>query len=154
MSHDKILTQEGKKALEERLEILKVTARTEVAERIKEAREFGDISENAEYDAAKDEQAMIEGEIAEIEATLSSAVVLDGRHDKGIVSLGCKVTIQDDKQKEFTYTIVGTAESDPRNGKISNESPIGGALIGHKKGDTVEVIAPGGRYKIKISKIN
>jgi len=151
------LTPEGKKQLEERLEYLKVTARREVAQRIKEARELGDISENAEYDAAKEEQAMIEGEIFETEQKLSGAVVLDGKLDKSSVSVGCKVIVHDTSEKDnkydSEYMIVSTAEADPKNGKISNESPVGAALMGRRKNDIVEVNAPGGKYKLKIIKI-
>ncbi|HEY8443197.1 MAG TPA: transcription elongation factor GreA [Clostridia bacterium] len=150
------ITAEGKKKLEERLNYLKNVARREVAERIKEAREFGDISENAEYDAAKEEQAMIEGEIFEIENKLRTAVVIeDGQHDVDVVGVGSTVKILDlDLNETFTYKIVGAAESDPDQNKLSKESPVGKALLGHKKNDVVEVTVPSGKIKFKILKIS
>lgn len=151
-----MITAEGKKTLEERLEYLKTVARKEVAERIKEAREFGDISENAEYDAAKEEQAMIEGEILELEAKLRTAIVItEGAHDTSTVSVGCTVTLMDiEYNEEVEYRIVGNSESDPSNKKLSAESPVGKALLGHKKGETVDVKTPGGAIaKYKVLKI-
>ncbi|HEY8419679.1 MAG TPA: transcription elongation factor GreA [Clostridia bacterium] len=150
------ITAEGKKKLEERLNYLKNVARREVAERIKEAREFGDISENAEYDAAKEEQAMIEGEIFEIENKLRTAIVIEeGQHDVDVVSVGSTVKILDlDLNEKFTYKIVGAAESDPDQNKLSKESPIGKALLGHKQNDVVEVTVPSGKIKFKILKIS
>jgi len=147
-----ILTKEGKKQLEERLEELKNKKRREVAERIKEAREFGDISENAEYDAAKEEQAKVEGEINEIEAKLRLATVIDDV-DTSVVSVGCTVTLRDANDNEKILTIVGTAEADPFKGRISNESPIGRGLIGHKTGARVEITVPNGKQIYKIVKI-
>jgi len=155
MIDEVILTSDGKRALEERLELLKVTMRREVAEKIKVAREFGDISENAEYDAAKDEQAMIEGEIMEIEAKLQRAKVLDDRLDTGVISAGNTVRIKDlETGTESEYKIVGTAEADYAKKYLSNESPVGKALLGHKKNDIVEVFAPNGSFKIKVLKIS
>ena len=150
------ITAEGKKKLEERLNYLKNVARREVAERIKEAREFGDISENAEYDAAKEEQALIEGEIFEIENKLRTAIVIEeGQHDVDVVSVGSTVKILDlDLNEKFTYKIVGAAESDPDQNKLSKESPIGKALLGHKQNDVVEVTVPSGKIKFKILKIS
>jgi transcription elongation factor GreA len=150
------ITAEGKKKLEERLNYLKNVARREVAERIKEAREFGDISENAEYDAAKEEQAMIEGEIFEIENKLRTAVVIEeGQHDVDVVSVGSTVKILDlDLNEKFTYKIVGAAESDPDQNKLSKESPIGKALLGHKQNEIIEVTVPSGKIKFKILKIS
>lgn len=150
------ITAEGKKMLEDRLNYLKNVARREVAERIKEAREFGDISENSEYDAAKEEQAMVEGEILELEAKLRTAIVVeDGKHDIATVNTGCTVKILDmDMDETFTYKIVGAAESDPGECKLSNESPVGKALLGHKKNDIVEVTVPSGKIKFKILKIS
>ena len=134
MADEVILTKEGKEELEKRLEYLKLTARAEITERIKTAREFGDLSENAEYDAAKNEQAMIEGEILEIENKLKYAVIIK-ESKKGLVSLGSKVDfVDDDTNEEFTYEIVGTTEADVELGRISNESPIGNALLGRKAG--------------------
>lgn len=156
MAEEVILTKEGKEELEKRLEYLKVTKRAEITERIKTAREFGDLSENAEYDAAKNEQAMIEGEILEIEAKLKYAVIInDAGVKKGTVSLGSNVVFTEvETGEEYSYEIVGTTEADVEQGRISNESPIGNALIGAKVGETVVVSAPNGSYKIKIKKVD
>ncbi len=154
MAEEVILTKEGKEELEKRLEYLKVTKRAEITERIKTAREFGDLSENAEYDAAKNEQAMIEGEILEIENKLKYAVIIKDGAKKGTVSLGSKVDILDEETKEvFTYEIVGTTEADVELGRISNESPVGNALLGHKAGDTINVVVPAGIVTITIKKV-
>ena len=155
MSEKVILTEEGYKQLEKRLEELKFVKRPEITERIKVARDFGDLSENAEYDAArteqsKNEQARIEGEIVEIEAKLKIAEIIktDGGH--GVVNVGSKVKILDDLNEETEYEIVGTTEADISVGRISNESPLGKALIGAKLGDTVTVKAPKCSYQVKI----
>ena len=154
MADEVILTKEGKEELEKRLEYLKVTARAEITERIKTAREFGDLSENAEYDAAKNEQAMIEGEIQEILNKLNHAVIIKDGAKKGVVSLGSKVDILDDETKEvMTYEIVGTTEADVEMGRISNESPIGNALLGRKAGETITVSVPLGNISITIKKV-
>ena len=154
MADEVILTKEGKEELEKRLEFLKVTKRAEITERIKTAREFGDLSENAEYDAAKNEQAMIEGEIVEIEEKLKHAVIIKDGAKKGVVSLGSKVDILDEETKEVsTYEIVGTTEADVENSRISNESPIGNALLGRKAGETVSVNVPAGVVTITIKKV-
>ena len=139
MSEKVILTEEGKLQLEKRLEELKFVKRPEITERIKIARDFGDLSENAEYDAAKNEQARIEGEIVEIEAKLKVAEII-------------KVTVfdEDGDPQEVEYELVGTTEADIYKNKISNESPLGQALIGGKVGDTVMVKAPACTYPIKI----
>lgn len=148
-----ILTKEGKKQLEARLEELKSITRKEVSERIKEARSFGDISENAEYDAAKEEQAKVEGEIAEIEAKLRLATIIEDV-DTSVVSVGCTVTLLDlSDNSDLILTIVGTAESDPFNNKISNESPIGRGLLGRKKNEKVEIRVPAGVLNYKIREI-
>ena len=153
MAEEVILTKEGKEELEKRLEFLKVVKRAEITERIKTAREFGDLSENAEYDAAKNEQAMIEGEILEIENKLKYAVIIK-ETKKGLVSLGSKVDfVDDDTKEEFTYEIVGTTEADVELGRISNESPIGNALLGRKAGDTVKVTVPAGVTSITVKKV-
>jgi transcription elongation factor GreA len=156
MAEEVILTKEGKEELEKRLEYLKVVKRAEITERIKTARDFGDLSENAEYDAAKNEQAIIEGEIVEIEAKLKYAVIIqENTAKKGTVSLGSKVEILDEETKEIlTYEIVGTTEADVEQGRISNESPIGNALLGHKAGDTITVKVPAGATVITIKKVN
>lgn len=154
MAEEVILTKEGKEELEKRLEYLKLTKRAEITERIKTAREFGDLSENAEYDAAKNEQAMIEGEIQEIENKLKYAVIIKDGAKKGIVSLGSKVDLIEEESKELmTYEIVGTTEADVEMGRISNESPIGNALLGRKAGETINVIVPGGMTVITIKKV-
>ncbi|MBR1890184.1 MAG: transcription elongation factor GreA [Clostridia bacterium] len=149
------LTPEGKKQLEEKLTYYKTVKRPEVTKRIGIAREFGDLSENSEYDAAKDEQAEIEAEIKEMENILLNAEVIDKKNlDADQVSVGCKVTLYDEEfDEEVEYRIAGSSESDPRNGIISNVSPIGKALLGHKSGDTVSVVTPGGTSSFKIIKI-
>ena len=155
MTNEVILTVDGKKQLEERLEKLKVFSRMDVAEKIKVAREFGDITENAEYDAAKEEQAMIEGEILEIEAKLRAAVIIDDKVETSAVNVGNTVKILDlELGEEAEYKIVGTAEADSKANRISNESPVGKALLGRKKNEVVEVGAPQGKFKIKIIKIS
>ena len=155
MAEEVILTKEGKEELEKRLEYLKLTKRAEITERIKTAREFGDLSENAEYDAAKNEQAIIEGEIVEIENKLKYAVIIkDGAAKKGTVSLGSKVDFIDQADGELaTYEIVGTTEADVEAGRISNESPIGNALLGRKAGETIRVTVPSGIITITIKKV-
>ena len=154
MADEVILTKEGKEELEKRLEYLKVQKRAEITERIKVAREFGDLSENAEYDAAKNEQAMIEGEILEIEEKLKHAVIIKETSKKGTVSLGSKVDLYDEDLGELmTYEIVGTTEADVELGRISNESPIGSALLGKKADDVVKVAVPAGITTITIKKV-
>ena len=150
------LTPEGKKQLEEKLSFYKTVKRPEVVKRIGIAREFGDLSENSEYDAAKDEQAQIEAEISEMENILLNAEVIDKKKiNSDVVSIGCKVTIYDEEfDEEVEYRISGSSESDPRNGVISNVSPVGSALIGHKVGETVTVHTPDGDTVYKIVSIN
>ena len=148
-----ILTYEGLKALEDELQDLKVNRRREVAVKIKEAREQGDLSENAEYDAAKDEQRDIELRIEEIDNILKNAeVVVEEDVDLNVINVGCKVKLKDLEFDEIMeYKIVGSTEADCLNGKISNESPVGVALIGSKAGDTIEVESPNGdmvKYEI------
>ena len=147
-----ILTSEGLKKLESELEELKINRRKEVAQKIKEAREQGDLSENAEYDAAKDEQKDIEARIEEISEILKNAEVITYDDiDVNIVSIGCSVTILDlDYDEELTYQIVGTTEADSLNNKISNESPVGKALIGNKIGETITVTTQAGDIQYKI----
>ena len=146
------LTYEGIRDLEEELTTLKVTRRKDIAQKIKEARAQGDLSENAEYDAAKDEQARIEARIVAIEKMLRNAVLIEEDDaDKDTVGLGSKVTLYDEEfEEEITYHIVGSAESNPEKHRISNESPLGVGLIGHKIGDIVEIDAPVGIIKYKI----
>ena len=144
MPKDVILTPEGLEKLKAELEDLTTTKRREVAERIKEAREFGDISENSEYDDAKNEQAMLETRIAQLEEKIRSASVVDPDEvDTEIVQVGNAVSVRFDDGKEQTFTIVGSAEAKPP-ARLSNESPIGKALLGHRKGDVIEVSLPNG----------
>ena len=150
-----LLTYEGLKALEDELHDLKVNRRKEVAGKIKEAREQGDLSENAEYDAAKDEQRHIEARIEQIEKILKNAeVVVEDEVDLDKINIGCQVKILDiEYSEELDYKIVGSTEANSLKGKISNESPVGKALIGHKVGDTVEVETPAGVFAYKILEI-
>ena len=151
-----ILTYEGLKKLEDELHDLKVVKRSEVAQKIKDAREQGDLSENAEYDAAKDEQRDIEARIEDIEKILKNAeVVLEEEIDTDRISIGCKVRILDKELKqEMEYKIVGSTEANSLKGKISNESPVGKALLGAKKGDTVTVETQAGSLKYKVLDID
>lgn len=152
MSTEKVfpMTQEGKEKLEKELETLKSTKRKEVVERIKLARSFGDLSENSEYDAAKEEQAFVEGRITTIENMLRNSTIIKNTGD-GVVSLGKTVTFQELPNGELeTYTIVGSAETDPFNAKISNDSPIARSLMGKKDGDKVTIKTPGGELEVRI----
>lgn len=150
-----ILTYEGLKRYEDELEELKVVKRKEVAQKIKEAREQGDLSENAEYDAAKDEQRDIEARIEELEKLLKNAEVVDEDEvDLDKISIGCKVRILDiEFDEELEYKIVGSTEANSLKGKISNESPVGSALIGHKAGDLVEIETQVGVIQYKVLEI-
>jgi transcription elongation factor GreA len=151
-----ILTPEGYEKLKKEIELLQTERRREVAERIRVAREFGDIAENAEYDDAKNEQAMLEHKINQLEDRLLTARVITKREiSKDTVSVGAKVRIRDVAAKQtFEYHIVGSAEANPAENKLSNESPVGKAIMGKKKGETVEVAAPRGSIKFKILEIN
>jgi transcription elongation factor GreA len=150
-----LLTYEGLKKLEEELEYLKGEKRKEIADRIKQALAFGDISENSEYDEAKNEQAQNEVRIIQLETMLKNATIIDEEEvDTEIVNLGAKVKIRDIKSKEeYDYQIVGSTEADPASNRISNESPVGSALMGHKAGDTIDVEVPGGKIRYKILSI-
>ncbi|KXG75673.1 Transcription elongation factor GreA [Fervidicola ferrireducens] len=150
-----VLTQEGLKKLEEELQYLKSVKRKEVADRIKQAIAFGDLSENSEYDDAKNEQAFIEGKIAMLEEKLRNAKVIDDADiSTDMVTLGSKVLVRDlDTGEVIEYTIVSSAEANPIELKISNESPVGKALIGAKKGDVIEINVPAGLVKYKIEEI-
>lgn len=149
------LTREGFEALQNRLNYLKSDRRNEVAKKLQAAREMGDLSENAEYDSAKDEQTVIESEIAEIEHKLRVSKIIDETEiDTSKVSIGCTVRILDiEFNEELEYKIVGSSESDPKNKLISNESPVGSALLGKGEGETVDVRAPSGTLKFKILSI-
>ena len=154
MSEKVILTEEGYQQLEKRLEELKFVKRPEITERIKVARDFGDLSENAEYDAARNEQARIEGEIVEIEAKLKVAEIIKDNGAKDVVSVGKAVEILDlDFNEINVYEIVGTTEADISKNRISNDSPLGKALIGSKVGDVVTVKAPECDYQVKVVSI-
>ncbi|MCI8342731.1 MAG: transcription elongation factor GreA [Firmicutes bacterium] len=157
MSEKKVvLTYEGLKKREEELEELKTIRRKEVAEKIKEARGQGDLSENAEYDSAKEEQAEIEAKIVMLEKMLRNAEVIDDDEvRKDVISVGCTVKLFDiEFDEEVEYTIVGSAEADPMEGRISNESPVGIGLLGHKVGETVVIPAPEGDVEFKVLEIN
>ena len=149
------LTKEGYQKLQEELDYLRTQKRQEVAERLHEAMEGGELIENAEYEAAKNEQAFVEGRIQELEMLLATPRVIEdnGKKKKDLVQVGTTVTIQEEGYGEETYTIVGAAEANPREGKISNESPIGKAILNRKLGDEVQVEVPDGSYKVRILKI-
>ena len=155
MEKKNLMTYAGLKKLEDELHDLKVVRRKEVAEKIKEAREQGDLSENAEYDAAKDEQRDIEARIEELEAILKNAeVVVEDEADTEKINVGCKVLVLDEEfDEEVEFKIVGSTEANSLQGKISNESPLGKALIGSKVGDSLSVEAPVGMMTYKILKI-
>jgi len=151
-----ILTLEGLNKLEKELEHLKTVRRREVAERIKQALEFGDINENSEYEDAKNEQGFIEGRILEIEKMLRNVKIIDDQEvTLNEVGLGSKVTLLDvETGEQLVYSIVGSAEADPSNSRISNESPVGKALLGRKVGDEIEVNVPVGVLRYRIEAIN
>lgn len=150
------LTREGVEKYEQRLEYLKTTGRTEIAEQIQIARSFGDLSENAEYDAAKLEQARMEYEIVEIEAMLRNVVIIDEETiNTEVVNVGNTIKVLNKAlNKELTFQIVGSAEANPRENRISNESPVGAGLLGHKLGEVVSIATPGGLTDIEILEIS
>jgi transcription elongation factor GreA len=152
----KFLTKEGFQKLQEELDHLRTVKRQEVADRLHEAMEGGELIENAEYEAAKNEQAFVEGRIQELDMLLATARVIE-REEKtqpdGTVVVGSTVTIREQGFEAETYTIVGAAEASPREGKISNESPIGKAILNHEVGETVPVETPSGVYKVKIIEV-
>jgi len=150
------LTKEGFQKLQEELDYLRTAKRQEVAERLHEAMEGGELIENAEYEAAKNEQAFVEGRIQELDVLLASANIIEdnGKSKKSdTIHIGSKVTIKEGNFEAETFVIVGAAEANPREGKISNESPIGKAILGHKLADIVKVETPGGTYNVKIIKV-
>ena len=156
MSRESLITKEGLEKLKEEVEHLSTVKRREVAARIKEAREFGDIMENSEYDDAKNEQAMLEQRIAQLEERVRRATVVEPKQvNNNVVSVGVTVHVKDQKSGDSRkFQIVGTAEADPAEEKLSNESPIGKALLGHKRGDIVKVEVPRGpKRELKITKI-
>jgi len=147
------LTQEGYHKLQDELEVLRTQRRQEIAERLHEAMEGGELIDNAEYEAAKNEQAFVEGRIKELEILLATARVIEEVSSADIVQVGSHVTIREDGSAEEKYTIVGAAEANPSQGKISNESPLGKALMSKKPGDTVQVDAPAGSFTVTIIKV-
>ncbi|ASS76221.1 transcription elongation factor GreA [Tumebacillus algifaecis] len=149
------LTREGLMKLEEELDFLKSSKRKEVAERIKIAVSYGDLSENAEYDAAKDEQAFVESRIVQLEKMMRNVRIIEpGGDDKSMVAIGSTVKLKELPNGDFeTYTIVGSTESDPFDGKISNESPIGSAVIGRTVGDKITVNTPSGQIEFEVVEI-
>jgi transcription elongation factor GreA len=150
------LTKEGYQKLQDELDYLRTAKRQEVANRLHEAMEGGELIENAEYEAAKNEQAFVEGRIQELEMLLATAKIIEenGKKKSDTVQIGSKVTLKEGSYDPETFTIVGAAEANPREGKISNESPIGKAILNHKTGETVKVETPGGTYNVKIMKIS
>jgi transcription elongation factor GreA len=147
------LTREGFQKLQDELEQLRTTKRQEIANRLREAMEGGELIENAEYEAAKNEQAFIEGRIKELEILLASARVIEELPKAEQVQVGSKVSIKEEDSKPEDYEIVGAAEANPKDGRISNESPLGKALLGHKAGERVEVDAPDGKFIVQIVKV-
>lgn len=149
-----IMTQKGYDEAVERLRYLQTDKRQEIVERISEARSHGDLSENAEYDAARNEQAANEGEIADLDYKIKNAVIVENIADTSFVHIGSKVKVYDEElDEEDVYEITGTTEADPMANKISNESPVGAALLKRKVGDTVKIVAPDGEYKLTIKEI-
>jgi len=154
MGDEQYLTYEGAQSLQEELERLKGPERDELAKRLRSAIQMGDLSENADYHAAKEYQAFLEGKIQELEFLLKNAVIIEELEENhGVVTVGTKVTIQEDGSSPETYFLVGAKEADPRNGRISNESPFGAALLGGKEGQEVVVQTPAGQVRLKILKI-
>ncbi len=155
MADQFFMTKKGYEEAVKQLDYLTKVKRAEIVERIQEARSHGDLSENAEYDAARNEQAANEGEIAELDYKIKNAVIIEENDDTSVVHLGSKVTVYDEELgEEETYTIMGTTEVDAMKNIISNESPVGAALLRRRKGDKVTVKAPDGDYVLKIVKID
>lgn len=154
MKQPSYLTKEGAENLRTELKHLEGPVRDELAKRLRSAIQMGDLSENADYAAAKEEQAFIEGRIQELTMVLRDVVIIEDNHShKGIVEIGSMVTIQEDREPEESFHIVGPQEADPRNCKISYDSPIGRALLGHKEGEIITAATPGGEIHFKILKI-
>lgn len=147
------LTREGLKKLEEELEYLRTVRRAQVAERLHNAQEDGELIENAEYEDAKNEQAFVEGRILQLETMLSNAVIIEEHGSSDVVELGTRVTVKESGGSNEEYLLVGAAEANPREGRISNESPLGRALLGRRVGDEVKVQAPAGPLTFRIVKI-
>lgn len=148
------LTREGYAKLERELHELRHVKRPEVAERLRRSKEFTDTVDNAEYDEAKTEQAFVEGRIQDLERILANAIIIDESPAADYVKLGSHVVVQDAEGHIEEYVIVGSAEADPRHGRISNESPVGRALLGKRPGDTVSVVAPGGSFRLTIKQLS
>ncbi len=154
MEERTFVTRDGLKKLGEELEHLRTTRRAEVAERLHNAQDDGELIENAEYEDAKNEQAFVEGRILQLEIMLSNAAIIEESGPDGVVTLGSTVTVKEaDSRRSEEYKLVGAVEANPREGRISNESPLGRALLGRKVGDEVKVQAPAGAIKYKITKI-
>ena len=154
MADQFFMTQKGYDEAVERLKYLQTTKRQEIIERISEARSHGDLSENAEYDAARNEQSANEGEIVELDYKIKNAQIIEENDDTSFVHIGSTVKVYDEELEEYeTYELTGTTESDAMNNKISNESPVGAALLKHKVGEEVLINAPDGAYKLKIVEI-
>ena len=147
------LTRQGFQKLQEELDYLRAEKRQEVAARLHEAMEGGELIEDAEYEAAKNEQAFVEGRIQELEMLLANARIIDEGGHKDVVQIAARVTIQEDGNDPEVYTIVGPAEANPREGRISNESPLGRALMDRRAGDKVKVESPGGSYTVRVIKV-
>ncbi len=153
--HNTFLTKEGYKKLQQELEFLRKDRRKEVAARLREASDGEDLVENAEYEAAKNEQAFVEGRIKELEILLATAKIISESGTSGLIQIGSKVTIQEEGyDKKESFYIVGAVEANPSGGKISNESPLGRALLDHKKNDMVAVEAPDGEFNVKILRVS
>ncbi|RLC67867.1 MAG: transcription elongation factor GreA [Chloroflexi bacterium] len=150
MAETTLLTREGYARLQEELDFLRTVRRREVADHIRVAKEDGDITENAGYEAAKSEQAFLEGRIMTLEAMLKNAVFIEENEPTDVVKPGCRVTVVEEGGEPETFQIVGSAEADPAHGRISNESPLGRALLGHKAGEEVSIQTPGGPSRFQI----
>jgi transcription elongation factor GreA len=153
MKEEYLLTKEGADKMRAELEDMKTRQREELAKRLRFAISQGDLSENADYHKAKEDQAFLEGKIREFEEKLAGAKIIDASKNNGLVDVGRTVTIQEGSYPEETYFVVGAHEANPSKGRISNESPIGSALIGHKAGETITVVTPGGKTQFKILKV-
>lgn len=147
------LTREGYQKLQDELEFLRIQKRQEIADRLHEAMEGGELIENAEYEAAKNEQAFVEGRIKELEILLATARIVEESSPEGVIQVGSRVIIVEDGNEEESYVIVGAAEADPTSGRISNESPLGRALMNHRVGEKVQVDAPAGSFMVSVVKV-
>lgn len=150
MNNEYLITKEGLNKLKEELEDMKTRQRDELSKRLRFAIQQGDLSENADYHKAKEDQAFLEGKIREYEETIAGAKIIDGSNNNGVIDVGSHITIQEGSYPEERYHMVGAREANPMEGRISNESPIGKALLGRKAGDTVTVETPGGAMELKI----